>query len=241
MFNSYVCRMHPPAPSPSIIQSPHELPILHLSGGGIGSGGGGRGSALGSRLVLSSGLVLGSGLVLSSWLGIGSRLGIGSGLLGRLFGGGFGGILLLGLGLLLGEGGSNGGEGLAFANGVVHGTCTLPHRLEVRSVTSSAETHGHQEHLGLAVIGGIVGSDPAPGLVGAVVHGQFNVGDVKVGTDLKGLLLAHEETNLAVLVVLQELDVTATTLNPGLGGVVKAVDGATPVRRGREGGEREEV
>ncbi|KAI6773748.1 hypothetical protein HG531_000597 [Fusarium graminearum] len=71
---------------------------------------------------------------------------------------------------------------------------------------------GNSLRLTLADIGSGV---PHPAAVRANVGGKLHLGDnVVVGADLEGLVASHDQSGLAVLLVLEQTDVTSTTLLP---------------------------
>lgn len=77
---------------------------------------------------------------------------------------------------------------------------------------SETDSQGDGLRLSLADIGGGV-PDPAP--VGADVGRELHLGnDVVVGTDLEGLVAAHDQSRLAVLLVLEQPDITSAALLP---------------------------
>lgn len=85
---------------------------------------------------------------------------------------------------------------------------SLAHTLRVGESNSQGNSLG----LALADIGGGV---PHPAAVGANVGGELHLGhDVVVGADLEGLVSAHDESGLAVLLVLEQADVAGAALLP---------------------------
>ena len=79
---------------------------------------------------------------------------------------------------------------------------------------SVGESNGQSDSLGLA-LADIGGGVPHPAAVGADVGRELHLrDDVVVGADLEGLVAAHDQAGLAVLLVLEQTDVTSTTLLP---------------------------
>ena len=75
-----------------------------------------------------------------------------------------------------------------------------------------ADSQGDSLGLTLADIGGSV---PHPRPVGADVGRKLHLGNnVVVGADLEGLVAAHHKTRLAVLLVLEQSDVSSSALLP---------------------------
>lgn len=77
-----------------------------------------------------------------------------------------------------------------------------------------AETNGKGLSLRLA-LGDICRGVPNPRAVTADVGGELHVGDnVVVGADLQGLVTAHDESGSAVLLVLQQADLSSSAFLP---------------------------
>jgi hypothetical protein len=108
------------------------------------------------------------------------------------------------------------------------------------------EPDGQSLSLGLA-LAHVGGGVPHPTPVAADVGGELHVGDncdmsvyihtsnsryhtVVVGADLEGLVPSHDQSGLAVLLVLQQLNITGTALLPLLGLGIKLEQLGAPAR-----------
>lgn len=75
-----------------------------------------------------------------------------------------------------------------------------------------ADGQGNSFSLALADVGSGI---PDPGAVGADIGRQLHLGDdVVVGADLEGLVAAHDQAGLAVLLVLEQANVPGAALLP---------------------------
>jgi hypothetical protein len=84
----------------------------------------------------------------------------------------------------------------------------------VEHTLSVGKSDGQSNSLGLT-LADIGSSVPHPASVGANVGGELHLGDdVVVGADLEGLVATHNQSGLAVLLVLEQTNVARTTLLP---------------------------